>query len=77
MRLKYRLKNFRRIIQSAFYPATTIILSLIAVIVVDIILGVLMMYQNSGTLLYDILFAMITGVTASFFVSMVIELSNN
>ena len=77
MRLRYRLKNLRRIIQSAFYPATTILLSLIAVTVVDIILGVLMMFQDSGTLFYDILFAMITGVTASFFVSMVIELSNN
>lgn len=77
MRLKYRLMNFGRIIQSAFYPATTIFLSLIVVIIVDVVLGVLMMFQGSGTLFYDILFAMITGVTASFFVSMVIELSNN
>ena len=46
-------------------------------LLIDTILGSIMFYTVQNSILYDILFALITGATASFIVSIVIELSNN
>ncbi len=77
MRLKYRLKNYLKNISLAFYPATTLIFCAVAVVFLDILLGSLMMRAGKGTGWYDILFALMTGATASFIVSFAIELANN
>ena len=61
----------------AFYPITSIAICIVTVVILDGILGKVMLQIGKGTVEYDILFAIVTGVTASFIVSIIIELSNN
>lgn len=61
----------------AFYPKTTLIACVIFSVIVVTILGVVMTITPEGTGFYNIVFALTTGAVASFFVSFVVELSNN
>lgn len=77
MRLKYRIWNVKAFMSFAFYPITSIAICIVTVLILDGILGKVMLQIGKGTVEYDILFAIVTGVTASFIVSIIIELSNN
>lgn len=59
----------------AFYPITSIAICIVTVVILDGILRKVMLQIGKGTVEYDILFAIVTGVTASFIVSIIIELS--
>ena len=77
MRLKNRLNEALRFLSFAFYPKTTLIACVIFSASVVTILGVAMALVPEGAGFYNIVFALTTGVVASFFVSFVVELSNN
>lgn len=77
MRLKYRLKEVLRFLLFAFYPKTTLIACVIFSAIVISMLGVAMALAPEGSGFYNIVFALTTGAVASFFVSFVVELSNN
>lgn len=77
MRLKYKLKNFTCYITFALYPATTLVACLVSALVINGLLAWGMFRLDTDSVAYDIFFALITGATASFFVSIVVELTNN
>lgn len=77
MRLKNRLNETLSFLSFAFYPKTTLIACVIFSVIVVTILGVAMTITPEGTGFYNIVFALTTGAVASFFVSFVVELSNN
>lgn len=77
MRLKYRLKEALRFLLFAFYPKTTLIACVIFSAIVITMLGVAMALAPEGSGFYNIVFTLTTGAVASFFVSFVVELSNN
>jgi hypothetical protein len=77
MRLKYRLKEAIRFLLFAFYPKTMLIACVIFSAIVITMLGVAMALAPEGSGFYNIVFALTTGAVASFFVSFVVELSNN
>lgn len=77
MRLKYRLKEALRFLLFAFYPKTMLIACVIFSAIVITMLGVAMALAPEGSEFYNIVFALTTGAVASFFVSFVVELSNN
>ena len=77
MRLKYRLKEAIRFLLFAFYPKTMLISCVIFSAIVITMLGVAMALAPEGSGFYNIVFALTTGAVASFFVSFVVELSNN
>lgn len=77
MRLKYRLKEALRFLLFAFYPKTTLIACVIFSVIVITMLGVAMALAPEGSGFYNIVFTLTTGAVASFFVSFVVELSNN
>ena len=77
MRLKNRLNETLCFLSFAFYPKTTLIACVIFSVIVVTILGVVMVLTPEGTGFYNIVFALTTGAVASFFVSFVVELSNN
>lgn len=64
-------------IRYLFHPFFNIGCCIVCVIVLDFILGIPMFFIRSNTTMYDILFALVTGVTASFGVSICMEISNN
>ena len=76
MKLKYRLQTIIKFFQLAFYPKATIMACLLVGLVFDAILG-LAMYRTDSEDIHDFLFALITGVTASFIVSIIVALSTN
>ena len=77
MKLKYRIQVATQFLSFAFYPRTTLLSCLAATIVIDLLLGWLMTRTVDGSGLYNVLFALITGATASFLVSIVVEMSSN
>lgn len=77
MKLKYRFLSARQFLGFAFYPRTTILLCLAATVVADLLLGWAMSQIPREFGWYDVLFAILTGMTASFFVSIVVEMSSN
>ena len=77
MRLKNRLNETLCFLSFAFYPKTTLIACVIFSVIVVTILGVVMTITPEGTGFYNIVFALTTGAVVSFFVSFVVELSNN
>lgn len=77
MRFKYRFKSLLQFIAFAFNPKVTLvwctILSVLSVVILFLIMN--RIEKDSG--LYDILFTITTGVIASFFVSVIVELTSN
>ena len=77
MRLKNRFNEMLCFLSFAFYPKTTLIECVIFSAIVVTILGVVMVLTPEESGFYNIVFALTTGAVASFFVSFVVELSNN
>ena len=77
MRLKNRFNETLRFLSFAFYPKTTLVACVIFSVIVVTILGVAMALTPEESGFYNIVFALTTGAVASFFVSFVVELSNN
>lgn len=77
MRFKNRFNETLRFLSFAFYPKTTLVACVIFSVIVVTILGVAMALTPEESGFYNIVFALTTGAVASFFVSFVVELSNN
>ena len=77
MRFKNILYEGLSFLSFAFYPKTTLVVCVIFSAIVVTILGVAMVITPEESGVYNIVFALTTGAVASFFVSFVVELSNN
>lgn len=60
-----------------FYPATTLINCTVFSVIVIAILGTLMVTAEPNSAWYNIIFSLTTGAVASFFVSIIVEMSSN
>ena len=77
MKTKYRIKSTIQFFAFAFYPKTTLIVSTIISVIAITLLSWIMSVSKEDSSLYNIAFALITGAVASFFVAIIVELSNN
>ena len=77
MKTKGKVKELLQFFSFAFYPATTLIACTVFSAVVIAILGIMMVTTQQNSNLYNIVFALTTGAMASFFVSVVVEMSSN
>ena len=77
MKLKYSFKSAVQFFAFAFYPKTTLIVCTVVSVVAIAILGLIMSITEEGSIPYNIVFALITGAVASFFVAIIVELSSN
>lgn len=75
--MKDKVNNAKAFFVFAFYPLTTIIACIVLAIIVNGVLVLGITKVKSSSITYDVLFAIVTGVTASAIISIVIELSNN
>lgn len=71
------IKENCKYVRFAFYPLTSIIMCLMSMVVLDAIFIKIMQRVGSESEWHGVMLALITGVTGSFVVSIVIELSNN
>lgn len=77
MKVKEIIKEKIAFLAFAFYPATTLINCTCVSGIVIAILGILMVTAESNSTWYNIVFALTTGAVASFFVSIIVEMSSN
>lgn len=77
MRFQYKAKLAWQHLALAFYPTTTLYACVIGIVLVNVVLIALMSFAEKGSFLYGILFALLTGAAASFFVSVIVEMTNN
>ena len=77
MRFKFRVKAALQFIAFAFYPKITLIACAVFSAVVIAVLGVVMSFIPHDSNWYNLVFALTTGAAGSFFVSFIVELSNN
>ena len=72
-----RIKEALQFLSFAFYPRTTLIACAVISVIVIVILGIAMAFtpQDSGS--YNMVYALTTGAIASFFVTFIVEMSNN
>lgn len=68
MKLRYKLRTILQFIYFAFYPKVTVCVCVVAAVIIDLILGYSLINTSKGCVSYDILLAILTGVTASFIV---------
>lgn len=76
-KLKCTIHEFFCKVRFLFQPFYTIGFSLVCMMILNLVLIVPMIYFKDHETIYNILFALVTGVTASFGVSVCIECSNN
>lgn len=77
MKLRYRIQTVFQYILFAFYPKATLLTCVIAALVIGLALGIALMNTSRGSVSYDALLAVMTGVAASFLVAIIVELSSN
>lgn len=75
--LAFRLFNLWHTIGFLFQPFLTIGVCLILTVLLNALLLLVMRWLPETSALYNLIYALITGVTASFFASICIEFSNN
>lgn len=76
MRLKYRILARLQYLAFAFYPKTTVLVCIISTVVINVCFGLVMSHVHNRDV-YNVLLSVMTGATASFMVSIAVELSNN
>ena len=77
MKMKYRIQEALQFLALAFYPKTTLIACASLSAGVIVILGIVMAYTPQDSDIYNMVFALTTGVVASFCVTSIVELANN
>lgn len=75
--MKYRFLLFCQWAAYAFYPLETLMVCAVFTAATAAVLAVLLSYVQEGTTAYNVLFALTTGAVVSFFVSLIVELTNN
>ena len=77
MKLKYRFKSAVQFLAFSFYPKKTLIICTVVSVIAIALLGLIMSVTEERSAAYNIVFALITGAVASFFVAIIVELSSN
>lgn len=77
MRFKYRLQSALQFFAFAFYPPITLVACFGFSAAVFCLLAFAMDRLQSGSTLYNIVFALATGAAGSFFVSFIVEMCSN
>lgn len=77
MKMKEMIREKLPFLAFAFYPATTLITCTAFSAIVIAVLGILMATTEPNSAWYNIIFALTTGAVASFFVSIIVEMSSN
>lgn len=77
MRGKEIIKEKIVFLAFAFYPATTLITCTVFSAIVIAVLEILMATAEPNSAWYNVIFALTTGAAASFFVSIIVEMSSN
>lgn len=77
MKMKEIIREKLPFLAFAFYPATTLITCTVFSAIVITALGILMATAEPNSAWYNIIFALTTGAAASFFVSIIVEMSSN
>lgn len=77
MRFKEKIRETLQFLAFAFYPKTTLISCAVFSLIIIVILGIVMVTTPQESNWYNIVFALTTGATGSFFVSFVVELTSN
>lgn len=79
MKLGYGFKTFLQFVAFAFYPRTTLIVSVVSALFFAGLFAVAMEMDwiHVNTALYNIFFSLTTGIVASSLVAFIIELSAN
>ncbi|SFB66360.1 hypothetical protein [Ruminococcus albus] len=77
MKRNIKSDTFKKFISFAFYPKITIIVCLIITALSNLVLGLIMHTIKEHSTVYNILYAILTGTTASFIVAIFVELTNN
>lgn len=77
MKMKEMIREKLPFLAFAFYPATTLITCTVFSAIVIAVLGILMATAEPNSAWYNIIFALTTGAAASFFVSIIVEMSSN
>ena len=77
MRINDRIKSAIQFFAFAFHPKTTLIVCTVVSVIAIALLGWIMSVTKEQSTLYNIVFALITGAVASFFVAVIVELSSN
>ena len=77
MKVKEIMKEKIAFLAFVFYPATTLINCTVFSVIVIAILGTLMVTAEPNSAWYNIIFSLTTGAVASFFVSIIVEMSSN
>ena len=73
----YRINSAFQFIAFAFYPKTTLIAYAVFSAVVIAILGIVMAIICPNSNWYNLVFALTTGAAGTFFVSFIVDLTNN
>lgn len=76
-KIKFRIKETLQFLSFAFYPPTTLVVCTFFSGIVIIIFGIGMVFTPQNSDSYNMVFALTTGAVASFFVTFVVELTNN
>lgn len=77
MNFRFKAKLAWQHLALAFYPMTTLYACIAGMVLVNLVLIALMSFAEKGSFLHGILFALLTGAAASFFVSVIVEMTNN
>ena len=77
MKVKEKIKGKLPFLAFALYPTTTLINCTVFSVIVIAILEILMVTAEPNSAWYNIIFALTTGAAASFFVSIIVEMSSN
>ena len=76
-KINFRIKEALQFLTFAFYPKVTLIACVVISVIVIVILGIVMAFTPQDSGCYNMVFALTTGAVASFFVTFVVELTNN
>lgn len=77
VKLKFKLKNLIYSVGFLFRPITPVAVSFIFLAIASALLVIIIMTLNESTKAYQILLAILTGVTASLLIAIMMELFNN
>ena len=76
-KIKYKIKEFIQFVRLSFYPKITLISCVVISLVILTVLAVIMAAVPRDSFWYSLLFAVTTGASGSFFVSVIVEMCNN
>lgn len=77
LKVKSKFKNVIYTISFLFRPITPVAVSFVFLVIASALLGFILVNLNEGTKAYQVLLAILTGITASLLIAIMTELYNN